>query len=252
MMGLVGGYLVDRLNHLTLITMTHGKKYRKALELIEEGKMYHLSEAVALAKKTSTTKFDASVEVHLNLGIDPKQADQQLRKTVTLPHGTGKKLRVIAFCGDEKVAEAQNAGAIEAGNEDLVAKIAGGWMDFDKVVATPDVMKSLGKIAKQLGQQGLMPNPKSGTVTTEVGEVVKNLQGGMIEFRNDKHGNLHNTIGKVSFSEAQLEENLKTYLKAIIDARPTALKGNYIKSFSLTTSMGPGIKLDVNEVVKSL
>lgn len=232
--------------------MAHGKKYRKAAELLEEGKLYGLTEAVDLAKKTSTTKFDSSVEVHLNLGIDPTQADQQLRKTVSLPHGTGKTLRVVVFCGDEKVKEAKDAGAVEAGNEDLVAKVAGGWMEFDKVVATPDVMKSLGKIAKTLGQKGLMPNPKSGTVTTEIAQVVKDLQGGMVEFRNDKQGNLHNIVGKTSFSEAQLEENLKTYLGAIRDAKPSGVKGTYVKSITLTTSMGPGVKLDVGETMKSL
>jgi large subunit ribosomal protein L1 len=232
--------------------MKRGKKYKGALELLEEGKLYSLSEAVALAKKTSTTKFDGSLEIHLNLGIDPKQADQQLRKTVSLPHGTGKQLRVIVFCGDEKVKEAEESGAVEAGNEDLVAKIAGGWMDFDKVVATPDVMKSLGKIAKTLGQKGLMPNPKAGTVTTEIAQVVKDLQGGMVEFRNDKQGNLHNIVGKVSFTEAQLEENLRTYLKAITDAKPSGIKGTYIKSLTLATSMGPGIKLEINETIKSL
>jgi len=229
-----------------------GKKYRKALELLEEGKLYTLAEAVDLAKKTSVTKFDSSVEVHMNLGIDPTQADQQLRKTVSLPHGTGKTLRVVVFCGDEKVKEAQDAGAVEAGNEELVAKVAGGWMEFDKVVATPDVMKSLGKIAKTLGQKGLMPNPKSGTVTTDVAKVVKDLQGGMVEFRNDKQGNLHNIVGKVSFSEAQLEENLKTYLKAIRESKPSGVKGTFVKSITLTTSMGPSVKLDVNETMKSL
>ncbi|MDP4007576.1 MAG: 50S ribosomal protein L1 [Candidatus Peregrinibacteria bacterium] len=232
--------------------MAHGKKYKKSLELLNVEKMYTLAEAVDLAKKTSTTKFDSSVEVHMNLGIDPAQADQQLRKTVSLPHGTGKTLRVIAFCGDERVKEAKAAGAIEAGNEDLVKKIEGGWMEFDKVVATPDVMKSLGKIAKTLGQKGLMPNPKSGTVTTDIEGVVKDLQGGMVEFRNDKQGNLHNIVGKVSFSEAQLLENVGTYLKAINDARPTGIKGTFVKSITLTTSMGPGIKVEVNETLRGL
>lgn len=232
--------------------MAHGKKYRKALELLEAEKAYPLKEAVALAKKTSTTKFDSSVEVHLNLGIDTVQADQQIRKTVSLPNGTGKKLRVIAFCGDEKVKEAKATGAIEAGSEDLVKKIEGGWMDFDKVVATPDVMKSLGKIAKTLGQKGLMPNPKSGTVTMDIAATVKDLQGGLVEFRNDKQGNLHNIIGKVSFSEAQLEENLRTYMQAIVEAKPSGVKGSFIKSITLTTTMGPGIKIEVNETLKSL
>ena len=232
--------------------MAHGKKYKNAASLIEAEKAYALKDAVALAKKTSTTKFDASVEVHLNLGIDPVQADQQLRKTVSLPHGTGKKLRVIAFCGDERVKEAKAAGAIEAGSEELVKRIEGGWMGFDKVVATPDVMKSLGKIAKTLGQKGLMPNPKSGTVTTDIAGVVKDLQGGLVEFRNDKQGNLHNIVGKVSFSEAQLEENIRTYLQAIVEARPAGIKGVYVKSLTLTTSMGPGVKVEINETLKSL
>ena len=232
--------------------MAHGKKYKNAASLIEAEKAYALKDAVALAKKTSTTKFDASVEVHLNLGIDPVQADQQLRKTVSLPHGTGKKLRVIAFCGDERVKEAKAAGAIEASSEELVKRIEGGWMGFDKVVATPDVMKSLGKIAKTLGQKGLMPNPKSGTVTTDIAGVVKDLQGGLVEFRNDKQGNLHNIVGKVSFSEAQLEENIRTYLQAIVEARPAGIKGVYVKSLTLTTSMGPGVKVEINETLKSL
>ena len=232
--------------------MAHGKRYRAASELVDRENFYSLSEAIDLAQKTSNTKFDASVEVHLNLGIDPKQADQQVRKTVTLPHGTGKKLRVVAFCGDERVKEAKDAGAVEAGNEDLVEKISGGWMDFDKVVATPDVMKSIGKIAKTLGQKGLMPNPKAGTVTNELAQTITDLQGGLIEFRNDKQGNLHNIVGKVSFDKAKLEENLKTLLKAISDAKPSGVKGTYINSLTLTTSMGPGIKIDVNETLKSL
>ena len=229
-----------------------GKKYKKALELLEEGKLHGLAEAVELAKKTSTTKFDSSVEIHMNLGIDPTQADQQLRKTVSLPHGTGKTLRVIVFCGDEKIKEATGAGAVEAGNDELITKIAGGWMEFDKVVATPDVMKNIGKIAKTLGQKGLMPNPKSGTVTTDVASVVKDLQGGMVEFRNDKQGNLHNIIGKVSFTEAQLEENLRTYLKAIRESKPSGVKGTFIKSITLTTSMGPSVKMEVTENMRSL
>ncbi len=246
------GAFAHGVHHITKNIMARGKNYKKSLELLEEGKLYSLTEAIDLVKKTSTTKFDSSAEVHMNLGIDPTQADQQLRKTVSLPHGTGKTLRVLVFCGDEKVKEAKDAGAVEAGNEELVAKVAGGWMEFDKVVATPDMMKNLGKIAKTLGQKGLMPNPKSGTVTTEITKVVKDLQGGMVEFRNDKQGNLHNIFGKVSFSEAQLEENLKTYLKAIRDAKPSGVKGTYVKSITLTSSMGPGIKLDVNETLKAL
>lgn len=225
-----------------------GKKYKAAMEELKEKEFYTLDEAVALLPKTSTTKFDASCEVHMKLGIDPKHADQIVRSTITLPHGTGKKVRIAAFVPDEKVKEAKDAGAVEAGNADLIDKVNGGWLEFDIAVATPDMMKEIGKIAKVLGQKGLMPNPKSGTVTPEPGNVISELMKGKIEFRNDKLGNLHNVFGKVSFGEDKLKENLKTYVKAVQDAKPTGVKGVYIQSITLSTSMGPGISIDVQSI----
>ena len=231
--------------------MARSKNYRAALEKIDPEKLYTLEEAIKLAKETATTKFDSSVEIHMNLGIDPKQAEQQLRSTVALPHGTGKVVRVVAFVGDDKVKEAKDAGAIEAGNEDLIEKVEKGWMDFDVAVATPDMMKNLGKIARLLGQAGLMPNPKAGTVTPEIAKVIGDVMKGQVEFRNDKLANLHNMVGKVSFDEKQLMENIQTYLKAIQEKKPQ-MKGTFIKSITLTTTMGPGIKLDVNGVMGAL
>ena len=230
----------------------HGKAYRAAAEKIDKNKFYLPEEAIQLAKDSSTTKFDASIEVHTRLGIDPKKSDQVIRSTVALPHGTGKTLRVIAFVSEDKAAAAKKAGAVEAGEENLIEKIGKGWLDFDVTVATPDMMKKLGKIAKTLGQKGLMPNPKAGTVTPDVEKAIGEIQKGKVEFRNDSYGILHNIVGKVSFSAEQLTENLKTYLKAIADAKPKTLKGNYILSVSLATTMGPGIKLDANETFKNL
>lgn len=232
------------MNHVTIHTMKHGKNYRAALEKTDPEKLYSIEEACSLVKETSTTKFDSSVEVHMNLGIDAKHAEQQLRDTVPLPHGTGKDVRVVAFVGDDKVKEATDAGAVKAGNEDLIADIEKGWLEFDVTVATPDMMKSLGKIARTLGQKGLMPNPKAGTVTPDVGKAISEIKKGKVEFRNDKDGNLHNVIGKVSFSDENLTENLKTYIKAIVDHKPKDIKGTYIKSITLTTSMGPAVKVD--------
>lgn len=230
----------------------HSKKWRAASEKIDKNKLYLLQEAIQLAKETSTTKFDASVEIHTNLGIDPKKSDQIVRSTVALPNGTGKKLKVVAFVAPEKAAEAKKAGAIEAGEEDLIEKIGKGWLDFDVAVATPDMMKKLGKIAKTLGQKGLMPNPKAGTVVEDIAKAIAEIQKGKVEFRNDSYGILHNIIGKVSFDEAKLIENLKAYLRAVLDMKPKTIKGNYIKSLALTTSMGPSIRVDVNEVLKSI
>jgi large subunit ribosomal protein L1 len=224
------------------------KKYKAALEHLKEKEFYTLKEAVNLLSKTSTTKFDASCEVHMKLGIDPKQADQIVRSTVVLPHGTGKKIRIVAFVSEDKVKEALNAGAIEAGADDLIDKINGGWLDFDIAVASPDMMKSIGKIAKTLGQKGLMPNPKSGTVTQNISATISELMKGKIEFRNDKLGNLHNIFGKVSFGEEKLLENLKTYIQAVEEAKPAGVKGTYIKSVTVCTTMGPGIKIDMQEI----
>ncbi len=229
----------------------HGKKYREVKKLIEKP-LYELSEAITLLKKTSPTKFDASCEVHMKLGLDPKQADQLLRGTVPMPHGTGKSVRVIAFVMEANQKVAKAAGAIEAGADELIEKIVKGWLDFDVAVATPDMMKGLGKVAKTLGQKGLMPNPKAGTVTTDVSKTIAEIMKGKVEFRMDKLANLHNIFGKVSFSQEQLEENLKAFLKAIVAAKPSGAKGIFIQSVTVTTTMGPGIRLDANKVLASL
>jgi len=232
--------------------MSHGKKYKAALAKIEPNKLYSLDEAVALVKDISSTKFDSSVEIHLNLGIDPASAEQQLRSTVSLPHGTGKKVRVVAFVTDDKIKEAKDAGAIEAGSEDLIEKIEKGWLDFDVAIATPDMMKGMAKIARQLGQAGLMPNPKSGTVTVNVGETVANLLKGQVEFRNDKQGNLHNIVGKVSFDAPKLAENIASYLRAVNEKKPASVKGTFMNTMTLCSSMSPAIKMDVNAVLAAV
>lgn len=222
-----------------------GKKYRAALEKIDTQKIYTIEEAVTLVKETSTTSFDSTVEIHVRLGVDPRHADQQVRGTLALPAGTGKDVRIVAFVTDDKIAEAKGAGAIEAGTQELIEKIEKGWLDFDVAVAMPDVMKNLGKIAKTLGQKGLMPNPKAGTVTADVEKTISEIKKGKVEYRVDKTGIIHNSIGKVSFDEAALKENIEAFIKAIKDAKPSSLKGSYFKSISLSTTMGPGIKVEV-------
>jgi large subunit ribosomal protein L1 len=229
----------------------HGKKYREVKKLVLKP-TYELGEAVALLKKTSTVKFDASCEVHMQLGLDPKQADQLLRGTVVLPNGTGKSVRVIAFVSEAHVNAAKAAGALEAGVEGLIEKINKGWLDFDVAVATPDVMKNLGKIAKTLGQKGLMPNPKAGTVTTDPAKTIGEIMKGKVEFRMDKLANVHNVFGKVSFEEAKLEENLKSFLRAIVASKPSGAKGIFVKSITVASTMGPGIRLDVNKTLAGL
>jgi len=225
----------------------HGKNYRASKELIGDKEFFTIDEAMSLLVKTSKTKFDESCEVHMKLGIDPKQADQLVRGTLSMPHGTGKTVRVIAIVPDEKIKEAKTAGVIEAGNAELIEKINGGWLDFDVVVATPSMMKEIGKIAKTLGQKGLMPNPKSGTVTDDITSVIGEIIKGKIEYRNDKQGNLHNIFGKVSFGEDKLKDNLKDYLKTISEAKPTGVKGVYIESITIGTTMGPGIHLETQD-----
>ncbi len=229
-----------------------GKNYRKVAEKVDPNKVYNLDEACALLKETSTTKFDASCELHLKLGVDVKQADQLSRATVSLPHGTGKDVRVIAFVNENKLKEANDAGAVKAGLDDLIEEISKGWMDFDVAVASPDVMKNLGKVAKTLGTKGLMPNPKAGTVTPDIGKTITELKKGRVEFRTDKQGQMHNVFGKVSFASADLKDNAKALLKAIIDSKPAAAKGTYVQSISMATTMGPGIKLDVASVLSEL
>lgn len=224
-----------------------GKKYTEAAKLLEAGKFYGATEAVALVKKTSTTKFDATVETHFRLGVDPKYADQQVRGVASLPNGTGKPVRILVFTQGEGVAAAQGAGADFVGADDMIQKIEGGWTDFDVAIATPDMMGKVGKLGKILGRKGLMPNPKSGTIAPvqDLGRVVKEARKGRVEFKLDKTSNLHVPIGKVSFDDQQIMENLAATVEAVVKAKPGGAKGQYVKSITLTTTMGPAIHLDV-------
>ncbi|MFG1775266.1 50S ribosomal protein L1 [Micromonospora sp. NPDC049051] len=231
--------------------MQRSKSYRKAAEVIDRSKLYTPAEAVKLAKDTTTAKFDATVEVAMRLGVDPRKADQMVRGVVNLPHGTGKTARVIVFAAGAKAEEAAGAGADEVGTDELVARIQGGWLDFDAAIATPDQMAKIGRIARILGPRGLMPNPKTGTVTMDVAKAVADIKGGKITFRVDKHSNLHLIIGKASFSESQLIDNYAAVLDEVLRAKPSAAKGKYLKKVTLTTTMGPGVPVDPN-VVKNL
>jgi len=221
-----------------------GKKYDDALKLIEAGKLYTPREAVALAKKTSVTKFDSSVEIAIRLGVDPKYPDQQVRGAMVLPHGTGKSKKVLVFAKGAKEQEATAAGADYVGGEDLATKIKGGWMDFDVCVATPDMMGVVGKLGKILGPRGLMPNPKVGTVTMDVTKAIKEIKAGKVEYRCDKAGNVQVSIGKVSFDETKLLENYLALVDTIIKVKPSGAKGTYIKNITLSTTMGPGVRVD--------
>ncbi len=220
------------------------KKYRQVEELVEREKQYPASEAIDLAKKTTTTKFDSSVEIHIRLNVNPTAADQQVRGTVVLPNGTGKTQRVAVVCGSDKEKEAKDAGADLVG-EQIIADVEKGKIDFDILVATPDMMAKIGKLGKTLGTKGLMPNPKSGTVTPDVAKAVKELKAGRVEFKVDKNGIVHLTIGKVSFDQKKLEENYETLIDALRKAKPSGVKGTYIKSVALATTMGPGIKIEI-------
>jgi large subunit ribosomal protein L1 len=222
------------------------KAYRTAAEKIDADRLYAPLEAVRLAKGTSSTKYDATVEVALRLGVDPRKADQMVRGTVNLPHGTGKTARVLVFATGDRAAQATAAGADYVGSDELLAKVAGGWLDFDSVVATPDLMGKVGRLGKLLGPRGLMPNPKTGTVTMDVAKAVTDIKGGKIEFRTDKHANLHFIIGKVSFEEAALVENYGAALDEILRLKPSASKGRYIQKATMATTMGPGIPVDQN------
>lgn len=221
------------------------KALRAAYEKFDAEKVYSLKEAVQMMVDSKSVKFDATAELHMNLGIDPKHADQQVRTTISLPHGTGKKVRIAVFCEDDKVKEAKAAGAIEAGDDNLIEKVTKGWTDFDVAVATPGMMRSMAKIARILGPKGLMPNPKAGTVSPDVEKTVKELIGGRIEFRNDKAGIIHTVFGKTSFGADSLLENLETLITAIQNAKPIGAKGNYINSASINCTMGPGISIDI-------
>lgn len=221
-----------------------GKKYQEAQKLIDKQKLYEAEEAVELVKKTATAKFDESVEVAVRLGVDPKHADQQVRGAVVLPHGTGKTSRVLVFAKGEKAKEAEAAGADYVGAEDLVAKIQGGWTDFDVAVATPDMMGTVGKLGKILGPKGLMPNPKVGTVTLDITRAVNEIKAGKIEYRTDKAGNIHAPIGKVSFDADKLLANLHTLIDTLLKVKPSAAKGQYMRAITLSTTMGPGVRVN--------
>lgn len=222
-----------------------GKKYLEALKSVEKGRTYSYKDGVSLAKKINFVKFDASVEVNFYLNVDPRQADQNIRGAVVLPHGTGKTHRILVVTNSSKEKEALEAGATHAGGKELLDKIKGGWFDFDIIVATPDMMAELGKLGKILGPKGLMPNPKTGTVTMDVVGAIKSIQEGRVEYRVDKEGNINVLIGKVSFSDEQLADNFKAIYDAILKAKPAAVKGTYIKNLVVSTTMGPGISVSV-------
>lgn len=225
-----------------------GKKYQENAKLVDRTNLYEIKEAVALAKQTAKANFDETVEAAFRLGVDPKKADQQIRGAMVLPHGTGKTQRVLVFAKGEKAKEAEAAGADYVGDSDYITKIQQGWFEFDVIVATPDMMGEVGKIGRVLGPKGLMPNPKTGTVTFEVEKAINEIKAGKVEYRVDKAGNVHVPIGKVSFDEAKLVENFKTIFDTMSKAKPAAAKGTYMKNVSVTSTMGPGVKVDPSTV----
>ncbi len=224
--------------------MQRSKKYAKAAERVDSDALYEPLQAVSLAKETATTTFDSTVDVAMRLGVDPRKADQMVRGTVNLPHGTGKTAKVLVFATADRAEAARAAGADHVGADDLVEKVAGGWLDFDAVVATPDMMGKVGRLGRVLGPRGLMPNPKTGTVTPDVAKAVSDIKGGKIEFRVDRHANLHFIIGKSSFSEQHLVENYAAALEEVLRLKPSSSKGRYVKKVTVSTTMGPGIPVD--------
>jgi len=227
----------------------HGKKYAEAAKLVDRARTYTPAEAAQLAKDTSTVSFDASVEVHLRLGVDPRHADQMVRGTVVLPHGTGKVVRVAVFAQGEKAQEALQAGADEVGGEDLAKKIEAGWLEFDVALATPDMMGQVGRLGKILGRRGLMPNPKAGTITFDLDRAIREVKAGRVEFKVDKAGIVHVAVGKVSFDADQLVANLAALVDAINRAKPTGAKGTYLRSLTIASTMGPGVRVDIPGVL---
>ena len=225
-----------------------GKKYKEAIEKIEREQYYPLEDGIQLACESSYSKFDATMEIAIRLGVDPRRAEQNVRGTVILPHGTGKEVKVLAFAKGEKLTEAEAAGADFAGGEDLIAKIKEGWLDFDKAIATPDMMALVGKIGKILGPRGMMPNPKVGTVTFDIARAVRELKAGKVEFRVEKAGNIHIPAGKISFGAEKLKDNILVIIEALLKAKPPSSKGVYLKNISLSATMGPGVKIDTHQV----
>ncbi|MDP2982618.1 MAG: 50S ribosomal protein L1 [Candidatus Latescibacter sp.] len=232
--------------------MKRGKRYKEAAEKVERTRHYLLDEGIQLLHQLPRAKFDETVECAVRLGVDPRHADQMVRSTVVLPHGTGRKIRVLVFAKGEHELTAREAGADYIGAEDLVEKIQGGWLDFDVAIATPDMMKIVGRLGKILGARGLMPNPKSGTVTFDIAGAIRDAKAGKIEFRVDKAGNLHVPLGKLSFSDAQIRENLLTFMDAVVRAKPSTAKGTYVKGITITSTMSPGIKIDRTALLQSL
>ena len=226
-----------------------GKRYQEAAKLVDRQKFYSPAEAIALVKKCATAKFDETVEVAFKLGVDPRHADQQVRGTVILPHGTGREVRVLVFAKADKAEEARQAGADFVGAEDLAEKIQGGWTDFDVAIATPDMMSVVGRLGRILGPRGLMPNPRTGTVTLEVGKAVQESKAGKVEFRVNKEAGMHVPIGKVSFTDEQLYENVVALMDAVVKSRPPAAKGTFIRKVHLSSTMGPGIRVNAQEAV---
>ena len=230
--------------------MKRGKKYVEAAKLIDRATLYDRDEAIALVKKSATAKFDETIEAHIRTGCDGRHADQQIRGAVVLPHGTGKKVRILVFAKDAKAEEAKAAGADYVGGDELIPKIQNeGWLDFDVVVATPDMMGVVGRLGRVLGPKGLMPNPKAGTVTMDVTKAIQEIKAGKIEYRLDKTNIIHVPIGKASFTEEQLADNFQTLIDAILKAKPATLKGAYLKSVTMTSTMGPGVKLNVGKLI---
>ena len=232
--------------------MKTGKRYTAAAGKVEADKIYDLENAVRVVKETATAKFDETIELSALLGVDPRQADQQVRGTVVLPHGTGRTVRVLVLARGEKEREAREAGADFVGADEFIPKLTGGWTDIDVIIATPDLMGEVGKLGRVLGPRGLMPNPKSGTVTFDVAKAVKDVKAGKVEYRVDKNSNLHVPIGKRSFDEQKLLENLKVLIHEIVRAKPSASKGRYIRSLSISSTMGPSVKLDSANIVSTL
>ena len=232
--------------------MKRGKRYKEASSKVDKTRYYLLEEGIQLLHQLPKAKFDETVECAVRLGVDPRHADQMVRSTVVLPHGTGRKIRVLVFAKGEHELAAREAGADYIGAEDLMEKIQGGWLDFDVAIATPDMMKVVGRLGKILGARGLMPNPKSGTVTVDIANAIRDAKAGKIEFRVDKAGNLHVPLGKLSFSDTQLRENLLSFMDAVVRSKPSTAKGTYVKSITITSTMSPGIKIDRTTLLQSL